>query len=704
MGEFKNNHKILHLLANPFLLALLVSILIILLFLNDFPKYRALINEISKSSNPGLVLFDDIDGNGYGDKIITGPNHKDFVFITLALYPEMVHEQWNFRGNYNFVIENYLITGDYDNSNTKEIYVFTLSNDSVFLNGIDYFAENQVLFSNKFISKTGLRHGSPHIGIVKAEMDDLNEDGKKELIFGLNSGFGIYPRQVYAYDIANDTLLVSPKSGLHLISILQADLTGDGKNEIIPWGYASDNINNTSYPYHDASSWLMALNRQLNFIFHPAEFPGIFGYMIPFVMPNKTGKNDFCAFINPPSSGHLKNRLCMFDLNGKIIKEEIIPAKHNADLQKLIKLKHREKDYIGIFNKDGNLMLYDTAFQLIKKHKLPYNLFNSDAFQFDLDGDTDKEFIFSLYNDDQIVITRSDISHPAKLGLSLAHPNNALLSLKLNGNNPPELAIDSGEMLSLISYGINPLYYWRWAIYAGIYLSILLFTLFVRKVQRVQLQKKYDTEKKITELQLKIVRNQLDPHFAFNAINSAIDAINNNKGDEAGQHLQHFSQMYRSLVLSSDKIKQTLKEELEFTENYLRMEQFRFNKKFQYSIAIDPAIDTAMEVPKMIVQSYTENAVKHGLLCKKDGGGILEIIAEQIDHTLILTIKDNGRGRKEAAQAGSNSTGKGLEMMNNLYDLYYKITNRKITAEISDPYDSEGNPSGTSVKVTIPVK
>jgi LytS/YehU family sensor histidine kinase len=255
-----------------------------------------------------------------------------------------------------------------------------------------------------------------------------------------------------------------------------------------------------------------------------------------------------------------------------------------------------------------------------------------------------------------------------------------------------------------LSYLINPMFYWRWAIYAGIYLSILLFTLFVRRVQRIQIQRRYDTEKSITELQLKIVRNQLDPHFVLNAINSIMGSVYKQKKEEAVEHLQQFAQMYRSMVLSSDKITRTLTDEMAFTENYLKMEQFRFNMKFQYTFAIDPAIDKTVEVPKMIVQSYTENAIKHGLVCRKEGGGILEIQAHQDDHQLILTIKDNGRGRKEAVKAGSNSTGKGLEMMNNLYDLYYKITNRKINAEISDLADGDGNPTGTSVKVTIPIK
>jgi two-component sensor histidine kinase len=701
MAELNHISKLLHILVISYLLAMAASVIIILLFLPYFPKYKIIINETSKTSTTGMVLYDDIDGNGYSDEIFTGNNFTGSVFVTMILEPGMAHEQWNFSGNYNFTEKFYLITGDYDNNGTKEMYVFTLSADSVYLNCIDYSAKNHVYFKNKFISRTGLKEGSTHIYLVPAQMEDLNEDGKKELIFGLNSGFGIYPRQVFAYDIVNDVLLKSPKSGYYISSIIQKDITGDGHNEIIPNGYATDNINDTTYPYPDQSCWLMVLDQQLRFMFTPVEFPGIYGRIYPFVLHNNNQKPLLGAMINPPASVKPNARLCMFDLHGKIINEKIVPTESNTDIGSLITFKHRNIEFIGIQIRNGNLLIYDSSLRFIEERKFGFNL---KYYQFDLDRNSSLEYVFVDYQKDQIVITQSDFSHPVKFNLAFSGNTGSNFSLKLNGENPPELAVDSGDMLSLIEYSSNPLYYTRWLIYAGIYLSVLMFTLLVRRIQRVQLQRKYDTEKKITELQLKIVRNQLDPHFAFNAINSAIDAINNNKGDEAGQHLQQFSQMYRSLVLSSDKIKRTLKEELEFTENYLKMEQFRFNKKFEYSITIDPAIDTTMEVPKMIVQSYTENAIKHGLLCKKDGGGILEILAEQIDSKLILTIKDNGRGRKEAALAGSSSTGKGLEMMNNLYDLYYKITNRKITAEISDLYDGEGKSAGTRVRVTIPVK
>jgi two-component system sensor histidine kinase YesM len=74
--------------------------------------------------------------------------------------------------------------------------------------------------------------------------------------------------------------------------------------------------------------------------------------------------------------------------------------------------------------------------------------------------------------------------------------------------------------------------------------------------------------------------------------------------------------MFRSLVLSGDKIQRSLAEELEFSRNYLELEKFRFRDRFDYRIEIDEQVNLNMLVPKMIIQSPVENAVKHGLQCR----------------------------------------------------------------------------------------
>lgn len=193
---------------------------------------------------------------------------------------------------------------------------------------------------------------------------------------------------------------------------------------------------------------------------------------------------------------------------------------------------------------------------------------------------------------------------------------------------------------------MNRMFYTRWFMYAGLFLIIYLFILLIARIQRLRIESRQKTEKKIAELQLAIVRNQMDPHFTMNAINAVIDAVNREEKEQARDNLLHFSKMYRSLVLSADKIKRSLREEIEFTENYLALERFRFRERFRYVI-------------------------------------------------------DNGIGRAASAATGTGSTGKGMEMMDQFFELYYQITGVKVRLRVDDLKDERGNPAGTKVITQI---
>jgi sensor histidine kinase YesM len=245
------------------------------------------------------------------------------------------------------------------------------------------------------------------------------------------------------------------------------------------------------------------------------------------------------------------------------------------------------------------------------------------------------------------------------------------------------------------------MYYARFGIYAGIYLGLFLFAMLIRNIQRTQMQRHYQAEKKITELQLKIVRNQMDPHFAMNAITSVISAIGQNKTEEASQHLHSFAKLYRHLVLTADHITCKLSEELEFTENYIAMMQFRFVDKFLYEKNISPGIEADLtEIPKMLIQSQVENAIRHGLL-PRQGGGLLSLDISRLDPLLKIAVTDNGVGRQRAHEAGEVSTGKGNQMVREFLALYQKITGRQVSYEVHDLYDETGQPAGTCVNIFI---
>jgi len=279
--------------------------------------------------------------------------------------------------------------------------------------------------------------------------------------------------------------------------------------------------------------------------------------------------------------------------------------------------------------------------------------------------------------------------------------NGQRCSLNMVPNQSPQLCIFTKNTEFLFTYRLNPMFYARWAIYAGIFLSIYLFTLLIRKIAQKQMQRRFDTQKKMTELQLKIVRNQMDPHFILNAINSIMASVDKKDGEKVNHALLAFSKLYRSLVLSADQIKRTLREEIDFTENYLAFEHFRIQDKFTYEISIDPSVNLDWNVPKMVIQSSVENSLKHGLL-KRNGGGILNIRAYSKDHLLILEIEDNGVGRTLSQKGEIASTGKGQQIMEHFYDLYHQLTGIRVRSEILDLYNETGEPAGTKVQIFIP--
>jgi sensor histidine kinase YesM len=107
-----------------------------------------------------------------------------------------------------------------------------------------------------------------------------------------------------------------------------------------------------------------------------------------------------------------------------------------------------------------------------------------------------------------------------------------------------------------------------------------------------------------------------------------------------------------------------------------------------------------MQIPKFLIQIHAENALKHGL-APLETGGFLKIELKNTDSVLQIEIHDNGVGRKNASLKKGQSTGKGLEIMNELYSLYNKYYSEKIEAEIIDLSDNDGKPSGTRVLINI---
>ncbi len=150
------------------------------------------------------------------------------------------------------------------------------------------------------------------------------------------------------------------------------------------------------------------------------------------------------------------------------------------------------------------------------------------------------------------------------------------------------------------------------------------------------------------ELELKSIYAQINPHFIFNSLNSALLLVSKQKTDEAYTHISKFSRLLRSYIKSSRNKHVLLAEEIRNLTNYIDLQQVRFKDRFEYNINVNEDVDiNSVYIPSLLLQPFVENAIEHGLLSKEGTGHLLiNFIKEQ--GQLICTIDDDGIGRKES--------------------------------------------------------
>jgi len=255
---------------------------------------------------------------------------------------------------------------------------------------------------------------------------------------------------------------------------------------------------------------------------------------------------------------------------------------------------------------------------------------------------------------------------------------------------------------------------------AAIIIFVLIILLFVfyferlktkKKVEYVQLeleetQKRLEIEKLYNDSELKALKSQMNPHFIFNALNSIQDYIILNEKKLARQYLIKFSRLIRIYLEQSQKAAISLQEEIKALNLYLELEKDRFNDDFSFEVSIDKDIDLdIISIPALLLQPYVENALKHGLLHKKENKRLLIFFTKDAG-LLICRIRDNGVGRKISSEINqkrnklhnSFATSANQKRIDLLNETYKKL----LSVEIIDLYEKE-TAIGTEVIVKIPL-
>ncbi len=152
------------------------------------------------------------------------------------------------------------------------------------------------------------------------------------------------------------------------------------------------------------------------------------------------------------------------------------------------------------------------------------------------------------------------------------------------------------------------------------------------------------------ELELKSIYAQINPHFIFNSLNSALLLVSKNKTEEAYTHISKFSKLLRSYIKSSRNKLILLSDEIKNLTNYIDLQQVRFKNKFNYTIvATDQVRTDDIYIPSLLLQPFVENAIEHGLLNKEETGNLeIRFEKDKSGNHLICTIDDDGIGRQES--------------------------------------------------------
>jgi tetratricopeptide (TPR) repeat protein len=211
----------------------------------------------------------------------------------------------------------------------------------------------------------------------------------------------------------------------------------------------------------------------------------------------------------------------------------------------------------------------------------------------------------------------------------------------------------------------------------------------------------------ISELTQANLRQQMNPHFIFNTLNSIQYYMYQNDKIATNNYLTKFTSLMRKVLENSQHTSVTIKDELEALNLYLELESLRFKDRFDYKISVDDEIDPMLfKIPTMLIQPYVENSICHGMMPGDSKGQLKIDLKLESDH-ITCTIEDNGIGREAAlkrkTEKGGNHNSLGTRIVASRLDLVNSLYGTSLKTIYTDLKNESGEPAGTRVEIHIPI-
>jgi len=679
----------------PLILSLVVTIGLVRMFPLLSTEYMVKVVQYERLTEDEYRYYADLDGDGSSERLLIYYNAAGNVAVSVSKLDLRTINQFNLPGQF-LTIGSVLDIQDVNSDGREDILVFTRRRDSLFLSAVTDLYGRPTTSQILFVDRLDRMNTQGDYLIISGRMSDLDQDGSAEYVFAINGGHALQPRCVYAVDFVHRKVTRSPESGAAIIGLELFDLDGDGGDEILLNTTAPNNFK-ASFPFSDSVSWLMVLDGSLQFYREPVRMhPGPSQVnMEPFVFKNENfllvyqryrGADDHASILSIYDRDLREVRSRQF-LKFETTPYFITKVHGKAGITDL-----RVFSSARVYSVDFNLEFTDSL-----NNKIPYG--SGVEYWIDIDRDGRDEII--TFNAEELAFFDDSFAATGSVDVATESRHaRVLISLIESEGEAPLLYAQIGPNTYTISYSRNGWYRYRLLVYPSIFLALFLLFCLIVVIQKGIIERKYEKDRLISKLQMQAIRNQLDPHFTYNALNAVGSLIYKEKKELAYNYLKGLTDLLRMVSDDSSEITWRLEDELGFIRKYLEIEKLRFREKFSYLIDVSSENHYKSKVPKLSILTFVENAIKHGLR-HKQGIRRLEIAVSGNEKKLMIRIEDNGIGRTAAAEKAKQSGGNGIEIMEAYFRQFNEVTGKKSRFLIRDLYDARRKASGTLVEIVI---
>jgi len=228
--------------------------------------------------------------------------------------------------------------------------------------------------------------------------------------------------------------------------------------------------------------------------------------------------------------------------------------------------------------------------------------------------------------------------------------------------------------------------------YVVLYAAILTLNYVLDSQMRLALQQTETARlnEQLVKAQLHALRQQIEPHFLFNTLNSVAGLVREGRNDSAVSMIAGLSDLLRRMLDDSAQQQVPLQEEMEFAQKYLDIQKVRFADRLQIDVDVPSELYLA-QVPSLILQPMVENAIKHGI-AKRAQGGTIRITASRCDGMVTLSVSNDGPGLPEEWETTrpgigiSNVRTRLQTLYGDAFDLSMRNQNAGVEMSVSLPF------------------